>query len=138
EGQKDLPALPLGDSDRLVELAELVGFGYPFGTRLAAEKTELPAVTVSVSSVTSLRRTGATLAAVQLDGALNPGHSGGPLLAADGTVAGVIRSGVPGAQTAQAIPANVVKAFLAAPDITVIPPKLDRGGLDRPVEFRAE
>jgi S1-C subfamily serine protease len=71
---KGLTVLPLGDSDRLTELTELVGFGYPFGTRLAAEKTDLPAVTVSISSVTSLRRKGGVLSALQLDGALNPGH----------------------------------------------------------------
>src|SRR5439155_26005791 len=92
---KGLTVLPLGDSDRLTELTELVGFGYPFGIRLAAEKTDLPAVTVSISSATSLRRRAGVLAALQLDGALNPGHSGGPLLAADGTVVGVVRSGIP-------------------------------------------
>lgn len=136
DGQKGLTALPLGDSDRLTELAELVGFGFPFGTRLAPKGADLPSVSVSISSVTALRRKAGVLAEVQLDGALNPGHSGGPLLAADGAVAGVVRGGIPGAQIAQAIPASVVKDFLAAPDITVIPPKLDRDGLGWPSSGR--
>lgn len=135
---KGLTVLPLGDSDRLTELTELVGFGYPFGTRLAAEKTDLPAVTVSISSVTSLRRKAGALSALQLDGALNPGHSGGPLLAADGTVLGVIRTGIPGAQISQAIPANVVKAFLTTPEIFLYPPKFERAARSQPAEFRAE
>jgi hypothetical protein len=138
DGEKGLPALPLGDSDRLTELAELVGFGFPFGTQLATTQEELPAVTVTASSVTSLRRQGRVLAAIQLDGAVNPGHSGGPLLAADGTVVGVIRSGIRGAQISQAIPANLVKAFLAAPDVSISPPTLDRAALAKPAEFRAD
>jgi S1-C subfamily serine protease len=138
DGEKGLPALPLGDSDKLTELTELVGFGFPLGTRLAANQGDLPTITVTVSSVTALRRKGGALAAIQLDGAISPGHSGGPLLAPDGSVVAVIVSGYRGTQINQAIPANVVKEFLAAPDIAFTPPKLDPRGLGRPAEFRAE
>jgi S1-C subfamily serine protease len=136
-GHKGLTTLEWGDSDKLTELTELIGFGYPFGTALSSNSRELPAVTVSVSSVTSLRRKGKELISIQLDGALNPGHSGGPLLAADGKVVGVIRSGIPGAQIAQAIPATVVKEFLAAPEITISDPTLQASKLDQAVEFSA-
>jgi hypothetical protein len=60
------------------------------------------------------------------------------LLAGDGTVVGVVRSGIPGAQISQAIPANVVKAFLTKPEIFLYPPKLERAALSQPAEFRAE
>jgi hypothetical protein len=60
------------------------------------------------------------------------------LLASDGKVAGVIRAGIPGAQIAQAIPANVVKKFLSAVSISMVPPKLELSKLDQPVEFRAD
>lgn len=136
DGEKGLPALPLGDSDRLTELAELVAFGFPFPGGVPPAKPERPPVTVAIGTVSSLRRNGRDLAEVRLNGDVGgQGYAGGPLLAGDGTAAGVVLNS-PGQPTA-AIPANLVKRFLAAPEVAVTPPKLDPGGLDKPAEFRA-
>lgn len=136
DGEKGLPALPFGDSGRLIELTELVAFGFPFPGGTPPPKTERPPVTVSVATVNSLRRNGADLTEVGLSGEVGgTGHAGSPLLAADGTVAAVVRDS--GGRPKGAIPANAVRAFLAAPEVAVTRPKLDPAALDKPAEFRA-
>ncbi len=64
-------------------------FGFPFGKALSTTKGN-PAVTVGKASVSSLR-TGPDggLAYVQIDGNLNPGNSGGPVVDAKGRLVGV-------------------------------------------------
>jgi hypothetical protein len=54
-GQKECPTLKIGTEDGLTELAEVIAFGYPFGTGLAVGKKEKPAISVNVGSITSLR-----------------------------------------------------------------------------------
>src|SRR5262249_11337538 len=80
ESQDPLPALPLGTSEGLVELMEVVAFGFPFEDILALSKGEFPAISVNSGSVTSLRRKAGELHLVQVDVVLNPGNSGGPVL----------------------------------------------------------
>jgi S1-C subfamily serine protease len=138
DGEKGLPALALGDSDKLTELDELVGFGFPAGTVQFPDKPDLPAVSVSVNSVASLRKKDRVLSEVQFDGTLNLGHLGAPLLATDGTVRGVLRRPINGAQSIQATPANAIREFLATPELSVAPPKVDPSNPTRPIEFRAD
>jgi hypothetical protein len=67
----------------------LFAFGFPFGEALARHKGN-PAITVSKGSISSLRRDdGGELAIVQIDGELNPGNSGGPVVDAQGRLVGV-------------------------------------------------
>ena len=109
---KDLPALPLGDSDR-VEVGDwVVAIGNPFGL----------SHTVSAGIVSAKGRTLADVPLdpsgfydfLQTDASINPGNSGGPLLNLRGEVVGVnsaIRGG--GAQgIGFAIPINMVKQLL--------------------------
>ncbi len=104
---KDLPPpIPLGTAADLNETDTVYVFGFPFGTELGKE------ITVSKSSVSSLRKVGTTLNKVQLNGGLNPGNSGGPVVDAKGRVVGVAVSGVRGTQIGFAIPAEVVGTFL--------------------------
>jgi S1-C subfamily serine protease len=64
-------------------------FGFPFGKALALNNGN-PAITVGRGSVSSLRRNDrGAVAAVQIDGALNPGNSGGPLVDSRGRLVGV-------------------------------------------------
>jgi Trypsin-like peptidase domain len=79
---------------RLAEAMEVVAFGFPFGTGLAQGRQRHPAVSVNVGRISSLRRKGDALDAIQLDAAVNVGNSGGPLLDKDGKVIGVIAATV--------------------------------------------
>jgi S1-C subfamily serine protease len=134
-------AVTLGSADELSELMEVVAFGFPFGKGLAVARGDYPAVSVNAGRVTSLRRKDGELQRVQLDAALNPGNSGGPVLDHTGRVVGVVVSGVRVSGGASgvnfAIPVNHVRRFLAKPDLHFTPPALTRVTLHQPVVFEA-
>jgi hypothetical protein len=136
DGEKDLPALPVGPSDGVTELAEVIAFGFPFGTALSADQKDYPSVSVNVCAVSALRHKGGKLDRVDLNGAVNPGQSGGPLLDQDGKVVGVIVSGIRGSGIFQAIPSAHLSRFLAKPEIDFTPPKLDLAAAGKPVTFK--
>ncbi len=124
-----LEFLPLGNAAKVTELQQLVAFGFPFGDKLALDKG-YPAVSVNSIQVSSLRDRNGELHRIQLDGALNPGHSGGPVLDKDGKVVGVVVSGIVGSGSAMAIPAAIVENFVQRPMISIVPPEIsekDRG-----------
>ena len=79
----NLPAAPLGDSDRLEVGQIAVAIGNPLGL----ERT----VTRGVVSATNRSPEGVGIAAglIQTDAAINPGNSGGPLLDSSGRVIGI-------------------------------------------------
>src|SRR5262249_44894334 len=80
DGDEKIEALELGSDKELGELTELIACGFPFGPALARQG-EYPAISINVGSVTSLRRNkNDELHRIQLDAALNPGNSGGPVL----------------------------------------------------------
>lgn len=87
--------------------------GFPLGDMLSLNKGN-PEVTVSAVRVSSLRNdANRALTAFQLEGSVNPGNSGGPVVNPEGRVLGVVRAGVPGnTGTALAIPPGVVRRFL--------------------------
>jgi serine protease Do len=124
EGAKDLTALELGGVDDLVETASLTAFGYPFGDRLAVRDKKYPNVSVNVGRVTSLRRARQRLEAIQLDAALNPGNSGGPVLDAGGRVVGIVRAGIGGSGVNFAIPVTRLEELLTKPEIVFDPPAI--------------
>ncbi|HEX8253395.1 MAG TPA: trypsin-like peptidase domain-containing protein [Thermoanaerobaculia bacterium] len=98
----NLPAAPLGDSDRLEVGQIAVAIGNPLGL----ERT----VTRGVVSATNRDPRGIGIAAglIQTDAAINPGNSGGPLLDSSGRVIGIntaILAGTTG--LGFAIPINV-------------------------------
>jgi hypothetical protein len=145
EGVKGLPALALGSDEGLEELAEVVAFGFPFGTALRA-------ISVNAGSVTALRHKDGRLDRIQFDAAMNRGNSGGPVLDRYGKVIGVVASGVVVAAGAPsrgapvvgaptqvnfAIPVSLVSRFLARPEVQFNPPALGTGGLHKPATFEA-
>jgi hypothetical protein len=137
EGAGGLPALALGSDEGLEELMEVVAVGFPFGVALAPGRQEYPAVSVNVGSITSLRRKDGRLYRIQLDAALNPGNSGGPVLNKKGKVVGVVVAGVRGSGVNFAIPASTVAAFIALPEVQFEPPLLGPADIHRPVRFEA-
>lgn len=78
--------------DPRIELNETMGvyiFGFPFGNALA-DGGKNPAITVGKGSISSLREDHhGQLKHVQLDGDLNPGNSGGPIVDVRGHLVGV-------------------------------------------------
>ena len=89
-GVKELPKpIDYQHEPKLAETMPIYTFGFPFGKILATSKGG-PAITVGKGSVSSLRMDDdGDLALVQIDGALNPGNSGGPVVDSHGRLVGV-------------------------------------------------
>jgi len=123
EGAKDLPAIPLGDSDGLEVGDWVVAIGNPFGLSHT--------VSAGIVSAKGRGREDVPLDPtgyynfLQTDASINPGNSGGPLLNLKGEVVGMntaVRGG--GAQgIGFAIPINMVKQL--------VPTLLEKGHFTR-------
>lgn len=80
-----LPVVTLGDSTALQVGQEVLALGYPYADEIGAGE---PTVTRGIVSRLGLNVSGIT-DAIQIDAALNPGNSGGPLVNLAGEVIGV-------------------------------------------------
>ncbi len=84
----DLPEpLSFGAADELGETQEVLIFGFPFGKDLGKN------ITVTRSSITSLRKDNGQLKEIQVNGGMHPGNSGGPVVNQQGRGGGGRRSG---------------------------------------------
>jgi len=103
-GVADLPApIDVLKETELVETMPVYVFGFPFGEALALGRGS-PSVVVGKASISSVRRdAGGRVSAVLIDGALNPGNSGGPIVDAQGRLVGVAEAAIPGANIGIAI-----------------------------------
>jgi serine protease Do len=115
---KDLPTVPLGDSDGLEQGDFVVAMGNPLGLRES----------VSFGIVSAKDRTigsGPFDDFIQTDAAINPGNSGGPLFNLKGEVVG-INTAIVSPQIGQgigfAVPISLVKQLL---------PQLEKGKIAR-------
>jgi S1-C subfamily serine protease len=122
EGVQNLPSVKLGSDEHLEELMEVIAFGFPFGPALNASgdilspntrSGEYPNISINAGSITSLRRKDGCLNRIQLDAALNPGNSGGPVLDGNGKVIGVVVAGIRGSGVNFAIPVSLVNRFVS-------------------------
>jgi Trypsin-like peptidase domain len=103
----DLPApLTVVSAKDLTETAKVFIFGFPFGKRLGKN------ITVSRSSVSSLRKEDGVLKQIQVNGGMHPGNSGGPVVNSKGEVVGMAVSGIAGTSVNFAIPGQHVLDFL--------------------------
>lgn len=110
---KDIPT-PIGKpyQTRIRETMPLYMFGFPFGKALSATEGN-PTITVGKGSVSSIRRDqDEKIKAIQLDGDLNPGNSGGPVVDPQGKLIGIAQATVLGTQISFAIPADQIEAIL--------------------------
>lgn len=98
--------LTVKSASALRELHEVYVFGFPFGEQLGKE------ITIRPSSVSSLRKKGGVLDRVQVNGGMDPGNSGGPVVDNSGDVVGVAVSGIPGRAINFAIPGERVHTIL--------------------------
>jgi S1-C subfamily serine protease len=137
EGPQELPILPLGSSDQLSELSDVVICGFPLGEILSARK-EYPAISINAGSITALRRQADALEFLQLDGAVNPGNSGGPVIDMGGKVVGVVVGRIRGGEQLNfAIPVEHVAEFVKRPEILLNIPVLSQSQAHEPAEFEA-
>lgn len=112
---KQLPFLRFGDSSRVREGQEVLVLGYPFVSVLGRE-----AVTATRGIISAVR---SSQGALQIDAAMNPGNSGGPVLNSQGEVIGVAVAGVRGGQGVNfAISSNTVRPLTERLTSTPIPP----------------
>ncbi len=112
-GFKDLPApIDLGQKAELAETMPVFIFGFPLGELLSTTRGN-PAMTVGKGSVSSLREDDrGELAFVQLDGELNPGNSGGPVVDAKGRLVGVAVAKIRGTRISMAVPPSLLTKML--------------------------
>jgi S1-C subfamily serine protease len=106
-GFKDLPRpIPLDPKIEVGETMSIFCFGFPFGGKLGL-KGRHPNITVGKASVSSLREdeTG-KVRVIQIQGDLNPGNSGGPVVDDRGRLVGIAVAKVAGTQIGMAIPAG--------------------------------
>lgn len=103
----DLPEpLSFGATADLGETHDVLIFGFPFGKELGKS------ITVTKSSVTSLRKENGQLKDIQVNGGMHPGNSGGPVINQRGEVVGVAVRVVTGTTINFAIPVDKVKKLL--------------------------
>lgn len=99
--------------------------GFPYGEALSTNQGN-PNITIGKGSVSSVRKDqNGKLAKVQIDGALNPGNSGGPVVDGQGRLIGIAVQTIQGSNIGLTIPAgaltDVLAGSLGKPSITVSP-----------------
>lgn len=111
---KQLPKpIDTAQTPKVVETTPVFVCGFPFGGKLATGNKGNPAISIGKASVSSLRSDDfGNLVAVQLDGALNPGNSGGPVVDSQGRLVGIAVATIVGSGVGFAIPAQDLKAVL--------------------------
>jgi S1-C subfamily serine protease len=99
-----LPApLEVKSAQDLLETQGVYVFGFPFGAQLGKE------ISVGPASVAALRKdSNGSLRQVQLNGNMNPGNSGGPVVNSRGEVIGVSVAIISGTQINFAVPGDRV------------------------------
>lgn len=99
--------LPVDTTRNLTELQSVYIFGFPFGTSLGKN------ITVSGSTISSIRKEAdGTVYQVQVNGGMNHGNSGGPVVDARGVVIGVSVAIIEGTQLNFAVPGDMVLDLL--------------------------
>jgi serine protease Do len=102
---QDLPAIALGDSQRLAAGELVLALGHPWGVTGAVSAG--PVISVG----RPLEMANRPNEYVQAGLVLRPGHSGGPMIDTQGRLIGV-NAMITGPQVGLAVPVNVVKKFL--------------------------
>ncbi|MCX7803826.1 MAG: trypsin-like peptidase domain-containing protein [Planctomycetota bacterium] len=109
----DCPFLDLGDSDALVETTPVWVVGFPLG-KVFSVLHRGPEISISHGCVTSLRHDDrGRLERIQLDAAVTPGNSGGPLVLRSGKAVGIVNMALGASRINFAVPAATAREWLA-------------------------
>jgi hypothetical protein len=137
DGKQAPEPLKLSVNKDLAETTPVFIFGYPFGAKLAGMQGN-PAVTVGTASISSLRLDRAGLLdTIQINGDLNPGNSGGPIVLNSGEVAAVSVSTVLSTQIGFAIPSDKVRRDISGRVRTVNISKVRHTGMEYEFDVHA-
>jgi S1-C subfamily serine protease len=98
--------LQVGQSAKLTETQDVFVVGFPLGKQAG------PNVTVTATTVTSLRKEGNDIKHVQVNGGMHPGNSGGPVVDKDGNVVGIAVAAFAGTQLHLAIPTEAFNSIV--------------------------
>jgi len=99
--------LSVKEAASLQALDEVYVFGFPLGEHLGKE------ITIRPASVSALRKKNGVVERVQVNGGMDEGNSGGPVVDSSGAVVGVAVAGYRGRQINFAIPGERVQAILS-------------------------
>ncbi len=109
---KAIARFPVDEKPKLSETATVYTLGFPLGSELSTTDGN-PAVTVTKSSITSLREDDKSeLTQIQVEGGSNPGNSGGPLVDDQGRLIGVVNAKIRNTNIGFAIPTNHLDRLL--------------------------
>jgi S1-C subfamily serine protease len=110
---QELPeAIDFSRDQALIETMPVYIFGFPFGDLLTTNKRN-PAITVGKGTVSSIRQDERDQTAIiQLDGDVNPGNSGGPVVDARGRLVGVAVAAIRTTRIGFAIPREALVKML--------------------------
>ncbi len=109
----DCPCLEIGDSDALVETTPVWVVGFPLG-RIFSVLHRGPEISISHGCVTSLRHDDrGKLERIQLDAAVTPGNSGGPIVLRSGKVVGIVNMAMGASRINFAVPAATAREWMA-------------------------
>jgi S1-C subfamily serine protease len=133
------PYLALGDSDVVTSGQPVQALGFPFGRTLSISRDTLasvvPEITTTTGTISAVRGTeSGERRVLQIDGNVNPGNSGGPVVTKDGFVVGVVRARLKdAANIAFAIPINQAKSFIESRGLDQLMPtrRLRPGGMQQ-------
>ncbi len=125
KGEKKTYAfLTLAGDKQLFETMPVTSYGFPFGKVLAGKGDQYPDISVNVGRITALRKRDSKLDRIQLDAALNPGNSGGPVCNEAGQIVGIVQSGLLATGVNFAVPVSKLQELLVKPVLTFQPPPI--------------
>lgn len=120
-----------------IETTTVYIFGFPFGEALSSSKGH-PTVSIGKGTISSIRLDDAGLEnTIQIDGALNPGNSGGPVVDSRGRLHGIAVATIKGSGIGFSVPTSVLHRLLSG---SVTERKISRhsdsqGGVAFDIEF---
>ncbi|EDN69811.1 hypothetical protein BGP_0199 [Beggiatoa sp. PS] len=109
----ELPVIQISHEFEVPEMQEVQIFGFPFETALATVQKS-PTITVSSGIVTNKSRDeNGQIMSLQIDGNLNPGNAGGPIVTPEGVLLGVATAIISKSGIGLAVPARQINMMMA-------------------------
>jgi S1-C subfamily serine protease len=138
KGVTDFPAPLNTDKAPLSETMPVFILGFPFGSGLSTTLGN-PALTIGKGTISSLREDSyGELDTIQLNGDVNPGNSGGPVVDSRGRLVGIAVASIDATQIGMAVPAAELTKMLAGRVGKVVPTIRQHEGAAVLVDLHAE